>query len=77
MCDSRGVCHGGCRANSYNLTGNIEGIDPYCLSNKTAYGDRLLNPVDTPRKQNSIPDNKEIYISKQRMVSKCGWATYE
>jgi len=76
-CGALSICNGGCRANSFNLDMNLSGIDPYCLHNETAYGGKVLPGKKTLGSVNQLLNREEFFVSKKRLVSKCGWATYE
>ncbi len=75
------VCSGGCRANSFLLGRNIEGVDQYCIYHETSLGKSLASERNVNYKEilfdRKILDTPQIYISESNLVSKCGWATLE
>lgn len=76
-CKMLQVCNGGCRANSFNLTSDLSGVDPYCMYNQTEYGDRILDSGKLQTSTSHSMGVNDFYVSVKRLVSKCGWATYE
>lgn len=76
-CSMVTTCNGGCRANAFNLKKDMSGIDPYCLYMKTDYGEKVLEHRNLKRHMSFPVAANDHFISRKRLVSKCGWATYE
>lgn len=77
-CFVNSICRGGCRANSYIAENSISSIDPYCLYHSTKYGP-AVQPLSSEKigRKDRFPIADEVfYVSRERLVTKCGWATY-
>lgn len=77
-CNALPVCNGGCRANAFLDSQRLDSIDPYCIHQDTSFGARVMEPPVRRFQKAAFPaDTPVFHVSKEIVVSKCGWATYE
>lgn len=72
-CEKLTLCNGGCRASAFLSNNSITSVDPLCIFNNNT-----ANTVDEIDKWDisNYTNEKQLYISEQVLVTKCGWATY-